>query len=93
LCRNGVMAGNPSHCLSLDDWSDTFISQLMQSDDTAGHIGLYLDLRPVWGNTALGLELASRLRQRRRPSGIAGPQPQCPPLSGTAGLEWALADR
>lgn len=64
LCRNGVMAGNPSHCLSLDDWSDTFISQLMQSDDTAGHIGLYLDLRPVWGNTALGLELASRLRQR-----------------------------
>jgi CBS domain-containing protein len=63
LCRNGVMAGNPSHCLSLEDWSDTFISQLMQSPDTAGHIGLYLDMRPAWGSMA-GLELASALRQR-----------------------------
>ncbi|BBF84317.1 predicted signal-transduction protein containing cAMP-binding and CBS domain [Aquitalea magnusonii] len=64
LCRNGVMAGNPSHCLSLDDWCDTFISQLMQSADSAGHIGLYLDIRPAWGQQLLGLELASALRQR-----------------------------
>ena len=64
LCRHGVMAGNPSHCLSLEDWCDTFISQLMQSPDTAAHIGLYLDMRPAWGQHSLGLELASALRQR-----------------------------
>lgn len=64
LCRHGVMAGNPSHCLSFEDWSDTFISQLMQSPDSAGHVGLYLDMRPAWGQHGLGLELASALRQR-----------------------------
>ncbi|RQO73597.1 hypothetical protein DBR44_07740 [Aquitalea sp. FJL05] len=63
LCRNGLMAGNPSHCLSYADWSDTVIQQLQSAPQDAGHIGLYLDLRPAWGQHKLGLELAGQLRQ------------------------------
>jgi len=63
LCRNGIMAANPSHCLPLEEWTDSLLTAPIKQ---AGHLGLYLDMRPAWGQHGLGLELAARLQQHAR---------------------------
>ena len=66
LCRNGLMAGNPSHCLSFDDWRDSLLDQLQAAPEHAAHLGLYLDLRPAWGQHGLARELAAQLGEHAR---------------------------
>ncbi len=95
LCRNGIMAGNPTHCLSAEDWQDTFLNNLMADPASAGHIGLYLDMRAGWGDRAPASALADTLHRHASANPmvmkalLASALRQVPPLSWSGRL---LAD-
>jgi CBS domain-containing protein len=53
-CKGGVMAGNPSWCLTVDEWRERFRSWI--DDPTPGallHASIFFDFRPLFGNEAL----------------------------------------
>lgn len=64
LCRGGVMASNPSWCLSLAEWKDRFRSWLdAPAPEALLNATIFFDLRPLFGDEALGVELRDWLRQ------------------------------
>ena len=60
LCKGNIMAGNPSWCLSLDEWQATFSDWIRNSAPEALlNSAIFFDFRPLWGVAAL----ADRLRE------------------------------
>ncbi len=54
-CKGEIMAGNPRWCLSLDEWRNTFIDWVRRPEPLAlMHATIFFDLRPLWGDFALG---------------------------------------
>ena len=64
LCHGGIMAGNASWCLSLDEWRERFIDWVRRPEPQAlMHATIFFDLRPLWGDLALGEALRDLLLQ------------------------------
>lgn len=62
LCSGGIMAGNPSWCLSLDEWREQFISWVRRPDPAALlNASIFFDLRPLHGDLDLGEQLRNLL--------------------------------
>lgn len=60
LCPGDVMASNPSWCLSLEEWQETFAGWIDTGDPQALlHGAIFFDFRGIAGN----LELAQELRE------------------------------
>ena len=58
-CRGNIMAGNPSWCLSADEWRRCFAGWLAEPDPQALVNGtIFFDLRPLYGH----FESADQLR-------------------------------
>ena len=58
-CRGGIMAGNPSWCLSLTEWQQQFSTWMGTPEPEAlMHSAIFFDFRPLYGN----YELADNLR-------------------------------
>jgi CBS domain-containing protein len=65
LCKGEVMAGNPSWCLSLDEWRAQFSQWIEKPDPRALlNASILFDLRPVHGNRDLGHALQAWLVKR-----------------------------
>ena len=58
LCAGDIMAGNPSWCLSLEEWRRKF-GQWIDSGDPEAllHGAIFFDLRPLHGDASLAREL------------------------------------
>lgn len=62
LCTGQIMAGNPAWCLSLDEWRDRFIDWVRRPEPEALlNASIFFDLRPLYGELALGEELRTVL--------------------------------
>jgi CBS domain-containing protein len=65
LCPGEIMAGNPTWCLSLDEWRGKFIDWVRCPEPEALlNATIFFDLRPLYGHFELGValrELVSRL--------------------------------
>lgn len=62
LCPGNIMAGNPSWCLSLDEWREQFIDWVRRPDPQALlNATIFFDLRPLCGCLKLGESLRSTL--------------------------------
>ncbi len=62
LCRGQIMAGNPSWCLSSDEWRGQFIDWVRKPEPNALlNASIFFDLRPMYGQLELGEELRSLL--------------------------------
>ena len=58
LCLGDIMAGNPSWCLSLDEWRGKFGQWIDTGDPQAVlHGAIFFDLRPLQGDASLAQEL------------------------------------
>ncbi len=58
LCAGGIMAGNPSWCLSLDEWRGKFGQWIDTGDPEAVlHGSIFFDLRPLQGDASLAQDL------------------------------------
>lgn len=65
LCTGDIMAGNPSWCLSLDEWRDKFGQWIDTGDPGAVlHASIFFDLRPLQGHTSLAKDLRRWLLER-----------------------------
>jgi len=61
-CSGGVMAGNPTWCLSAGEWRRQFQDWMEQPDPRALlNASIFFDLRPVHGHRALALGLQAWL--------------------------------
>jgi CBS domain-containing protein len=62
LCSGQIMAGNPAWCLSLDEWREKFIAWVRRPEpDALLNASIFFDLRPLYGELALGERLRSLL--------------------------------
>lgn len=62
LCRGGVMASNPSMCLTVDEWRDRFMGWLTAPTPQALlGANIVFDFRPLYGDTTLTDELRNWL--------------------------------
>ena len=60
LCSGQIMAGNPSWCLSYDEWRECFIDWVRRPEPTALlNATIFFDLRPLCGQLDLGERLRS----------------------------------
>lgn len=58
LCPGNIMAGNPACCLSVDEWRNRFARWIDSgSAQSLLHGSVFFDLRPLAGETGLGLAL------------------------------------
>lgn len=58
LCSGQIMAGNPSWCLSYDEWRECFIDWVRRPEPTALlNATIFFDLRPLCGQCGLGERL------------------------------------
>lgn len=66
LCDGDVMAGNPTWCLSLDEWRECFSHWIRTPEPEALlNASIFFDFRPLFGDAALAEQL------RRHLTGIA----------------------
>ncbi len=69
LCKGGIMAGNPSLCLSLDEWKSRFSGWLREAEPEAILAAtIYFDLRALYGDDALVSNLQDWLLAQTRDS-------------------------
>ena len=62
LCKGGVMASNPSWCLSLLEWRDKFLNWLEHPEPEALlNATIFFDFRPLYGDTDLSRQLSDWL--------------------------------
>ncbi|MDP2882620.1 MAG: DUF294 nucleotidyltransferase-like domain-containing protein [Azonexus sp.] len=62
LCTGQIMAGNPACCLSLEEWRSQFIDWVRRPEPGALlNASIFFDLRPLYGELALGEKLRSLL--------------------------------
>ena len=62
LCSGGIMAGRAECCLSFDEWRERFIDWVRRPEPTALlNASIFFDLRPLYGDAALGERLRSLL--------------------------------
>jgi len=62
LCSGQIMAGNPAWCLSLEEWREKFIAWVRRPEPEALlNASIFFDLRPLYGELALGERLRSLL--------------------------------
>jgi CBS domain-containing protein len=62
LCTGQIMAGNPAWCLSLEEWREKFIDWVRRPEPEALlNASIFFDLRPLFGELALGERLRSLL--------------------------------
>ncbi len=62
LCIGQIMAGNPAWCLSLEEWREKFIDWVRRPEPEALlNASIFFDLRPLYGELALGEKLRSVL--------------------------------
>jgi len=62
LCPGKIMAGNPTWCLSLDEWREQFIEWVRRPDPEALlNASIFFDLRPLYGAHELGEQLRTLL--------------------------------
>jgi CBS domain-containing protein len=62
LCSGQIMAGNPAWCLSLEEWREKFIDWVRRPEPEALlNASIFFDLRPLFGELALGERLRSLL--------------------------------
>ncbi len=62
LCTGQIMAGNPAWCLSLEEWREKFIDWVRRPEPEALlNASIFFDLRPLYGELALGEKLRSVL--------------------------------
>jgi CBS domain-containing protein len=62
LCPGGIMAGNPSWCLSVDEWKQRFFSWIRTPEPEALlNASIFFDFRALHGDAALASALASQL--------------------------------
>jgi CBS domain-containing protein len=62
LCNGQIMAGNPAWCLSLDEWREMFLNWVRRPEPMALlHASIFFDLRPLYGELALGEKLRTLL--------------------------------
>ena len=67
LCRGGIMAGNPINCLSLTEWQKRFATWIDACDPEALlNATIFFDFRPLYGETALSVELRTWLAEYAR---------------------------
>ena len=67
LCTGGIMAGNPDWCLSLDEWRGRFIDWVRRPEPVALlNASIFFDLRPLYGQLALGEALRTLLLSMTR---------------------------
>jgi CBS domain-containing protein len=60
LCKGGIMASNPSWCLSFEEWENTFSQWISRGDGSELlNASIFFDFRPLYGNE----ELAKQLRE------------------------------
>lgn len=62
LCPGKIMAGNPTWCLSLDEWREQFIEWVRRPEPEALlNASIFFDLRPLHGALELGDQLRTLL--------------------------------
>ena len=62
LCSGQIMAGNPTWCLSFDEWRSQFIDWVRRPEPEALlNASIFFDLRPLFGELALGEKLRTLL--------------------------------
>ncbi len=62
LCKGGIMAGNPTWCLTVAEWRRTFFKWIHEPHpDALLNASVFFDLRPIWGNDSLAEELRAFL--------------------------------
>ncbi|MCG2577966.1 DUF294 nucleotidyltransferase-like domain-containing protein [Dechloromonas sp. XY25] len=62
LCSGKIMAGNPTWCLSLDEWREQFIEWVRRPEpEGLLNASIFFDLRPLHGDLALGEKLRTLL--------------------------------
>lgn len=58
LCKGNIMAGNPTWCLSADEWRNKFAAWIDHGDPEALlHGSIFFDFRPLYGETGLAVNL------------------------------------
>lgn len=63
-CPGGLMAGNPAHCLCLEDWKVRFSNWVhTPTKEALLELGVFFDFRQVYGALWLGEELHSFIQQ------------------------------
>jgi CBS domain-containing protein len=61
-CKGGIMAGNPSWCLSVDEWRKRFASWIEEpTPEALLHASIFFDFRPIYGNEALAAPMREQL--------------------------------
>ncbi|MCG7938077.1 MAG: DUF294 nucleotidyltransferase-like domain-containing protein [Candidatus Thiodiazotropha lotti] len=54
LCRGGIMAGNPSWCLSVEEWQQRYLGWMSTPDPKALlYATIFFDFRPLYGQDEL----------------------------------------
>lgn len=70
-CKGNIMAGNPEWCLSLDAWRERFSSWIRATTPQALlNATIFFDLRPIFGEAALGERLLDHLLGQSRTNTI-----------------------
>ncbi|MBW7900349.1 MAG: CBS domain-containing protein [Rhodocyclaceae bacterium] len=65
LCKGNTMASNPELCLSLAEWKEKFGSWLRVAEPRAAlNASIFFDLRPLYGDEWLAVDLQSWLLAR-----------------------------
>lgn len=67
LCRGGIMAGEPSCCLTLGEWRERFAHWIEHgAPEDLLHASIYFDLRPLAGNEQLAALLRGEVLEAAR---------------------------
>ncbi len=70
LCKGNIMAGNPELCLSLAEWKEKFDGWLRVAEPQAVlNATIFFDLRPLYGDEGLAVDLQSWLLARTPEAG------------------------
>ena len=65
LCKGNIMASNPQWCLTSVEWEALFSGWIDRGDpDALLSASIFFDLRPLYGNTALGSHLHYEVSRR-----------------------------
>ena len=61
-CKGGVMAGNPSWCLTVDEWRERFRGWIeTPTPEALLNASIFFDFRPIFGNEALAAPMRAQL--------------------------------
>lgn len=67
LCKGGIMASNPSWCLSCEEWENTFSQWISRGDgNELLNASIFFDFRPLYGNEELAKQLRDWLNVRMK---------------------------